>query len=81
MELCPINFWVKVSLHCSVNNVLVFAAVKGAFRKQPQIPVNTALGFFILTFCQDRKHHLDGKAFDLGKDYQRLRKLMQVQLY
>lgn len=39
----------KVNLHlernCSVNNVLVFAAVKGALRKQPQFTVNTALGF------------------------------------
>lgn len=37
MKLCPVNFWMKVNPHlernCSVNNVLVFAAVKGALRK------------------------------------------------
>lgn len=39
----------KVNLHpkknCSVNNMLVFAAVKQALRKQPEFTANIALGF------------------------------------
>lgn len=67
MELCPINFWVKVSLHlernCSVNNVLMFAAVKGAFRKQPHIPVNTALGFFYSNILSGQKTSFEWQSF------------------